>query len=57
MLCWYQFVVLQLFGVNAIWVVDGSIDLTNADAFGTKPVKVPHGVKAHITKALSKGKP
>lgn len=52
----YQFVVLQLFGVDAVWVVDGSIDLADTDAFGTKPVKVPHGVKTHVTKALSKAK-
>lgn len=53
-LCWYQFVVLQLFGVDTLWVVDGSIYLTNAHTLGPKPVQVPHGVKTHITKALWK---
>ncbi|KAG7234170.1 hypothetical protein INR49_005563 [Caranx melampygus] len=43
---------LELFGVDALWVVDGSIDLTNAHALGPKPVQVPHGVETHITKAL-----
>lgn len=52
LLCWYQFVVLQLFGVNALWVVDGSINLTDAHTLGPKPVQVPHGVETHITKAL-----
>ncbi len=51
-LCWYQFVVLQLFGVDAFWVVDGSINLTDAHTLGPKPVQVPHGVETHITKAL-----
>lgn len=50
--CWYQFVVLQLFGVDALWVVDGSINLTDAHTLGPKPVQVPHGVETHITKAL-----
>lgn len=50
----YQFIVLQLLGVDAFWVVDGSIDLTNAHTLGPKPVQVPHGVKTHITEALRK---
>ena len=53
-LFWYQFVVLQLFGVDALWVVDGSVDLTDAHALGPKPVQVPHGVETHITEALRK---
>lgn len=51
-LCWYQFVVFQLFGVNALWVVDGSINLTDTHTLGPKPVQIPHGVETHITKAL-----
>lgn len=48
----YQLVVLQLFGVDAVRVVDGSINLPHANTLGSKPVQVPHGVKTHITKAL-----
>lgn len=55
-LFWYQFVVLQLFRVDAVWVVDGSINLTNTHTLGTEPVQVPHGVKTHITKALQEVK-
>lgn len=51
-LCWYQFVILQLFGVDALGVVDGSINFTDAHTLGPKPVQVPHGVKTHITKSL-----
>lgn len=51
-LFWYQFIVLQLFGVDPVWVVDGAIDLANTDTLGAKPVQVSHGVKTHITKAL-----
>lgn len=53
-LCWYQFVVLQLFGVDALCVVDGSINLSDAHTLCSKPVQVPHGVETHITKALWK---
>lgn len=52
--CRYQFVVLQLLRVDALRVVDGSINLTYAHTLGSKPVQVPHGVKTHITKALQK---
>lgn len=50
--CLYQFVILQLFRVDAVWVVNGSINFTDAHALGPKPVQVPHGVQTHITKAL-----
>lgn len=48
----HQLVVLQLFGVDAVRVVDGAINFPHANTLGSKPVQVPHGVKTHITKAL-----
>lgn len=51
-MCKYQLVVLQLFGVDALWVVDGSINLSDAHTLGPEPVQVPHRVETHITKAL-----
>lgn len=47
-----QLVVLQLFGVDPLRVVDGAIDLSHANTLGSKPVQVPHGVKAHVPEAL-----
>lgn len=47
-----QFVVLQLLGVNALWVVYAAVILSDADTLSTVPVEVPHGVETHITKAL-----
>lgn len=52
----YQFIILKLFGVDALWVVDGSINFTNTHTLGPEPVQVPHGVETHITKALRKTK-
>lgn len=51
-MCSHQFVVLQLFGVDALCVVNGSINLTDPDTLCPKPVQVPHGMETHITKAL-----
>ena len=48
----HQFVVLQLFGVNAIRVPDASIQFSYTHTFGSKAVQVTHGVQAHVTKAL-----
>ena len=48
----YQFVVLQLLGVDALGVVDGAVDLAHAHALGPEAVQVPHGVEAHVTEAL-----
>lgn len=49
-----QFVVLQLLGVNALWVVYVAVILSDAHTLSTVPVEVPHGVETHITKALMK---
>lgn len=48
----YQLVVLQLFGVDALRVVDGAINFPHANTFGSKPVQVPHGVQTNVPKAL-----
>lgn len=50
--CSYQFVILQLFRVDAVWVVNGPINFTDAHTLGPKPVQIPHGVETNITKAL-----
>lgn len=47
-----QLVVLQLFGVDALRVVDGAINFSHTDTLGSEPVQVPHGVEAHVTEAL-----
>lgn len=51
-LCTHQFVVLQLFGVDAFGVPDASVQFSDSDAPRSKAVKVAHAVKPHVTEAL-----
>lgn len=48
----HQFVVLQLFGVDAVGVPDVSVHLSDAHALGTIAVQVTHRVQAHVTETL-----
>lgn len=47
-----QFVVLQLFGVDATGVPDASVHFSDSDTLGTEAMQVPHGVETHVTKTL-----
>lgn len=45
-------VILQQLGVNALWVVQGTVVLNDTDAGGTSAGQVAGGVQTHITEAL-----
>lgn len=45
-------VILQQLGVNALWVVQGTVMLNDTDAGGTGAGQVAGGVQTHITEAL-----
>lgn len=47
-----QFVVFQLFGVDAFGVPDASVHFSDADALCPVTMKVAHGVKTHVTETL-----
>lgn len=47
-----QFVVLQLFGVDAVGVPDVSVHFSDSDALRPETVEVPHGVKPHVPETL-----
>lgn len=47
-----QFVVLQLFGVDAVGVPDAPVYFANSDTLCSVTMKITHGVKADVTKTL-----